>query len=84
MNYQVYVLESAFETIALIKSIKRKEIREFIRSLSTDPFNQGDFSEVDSIGRTIFTRIIHSHAIVFVADHAAKEIKVIEVLQADE
>ena len=84
MNYKVYVLESAFETIALVKSRKRKEIREFIRSLSTNPFNQGDFSEVDSIGRTIFTKIIHNHAIVFVADHAVEEVKVIEVLRADE
>ena len=81
MNYKMYVLESAFEKIALVKSRKRKE---FIRSLSTNPFNQGDFSEVDSIGRTIFTKIIHNHAIVFVADHAVEEVKVIEVLRADE
>lgn len=56
MKYQVYIEEKAVETIAATRGRKRAALREFVRSLAIDPFNEGDFSELDRIGRRVFTK----------------------------
>ena len=56
MNYQVFVLESAFESISSLTPKRKKETLEFIRSLSTNPFHKEDFSEIDSSGRMAFPK----------------------------
>ena len=55
----------------------------FIESLSSDPFQQGDYTETDSAGRNCQVKIIGKHAVYFWADHAVKEVKVVDLIDAD-
>ncbi len=58
-------------------------IMELIRSLGTRPFTAGDFKEVDPDGRSREVKIVGRYAVMWWADHAAKEIKVINIQLAD-
>ena len=84
MRYSVFIEESAVEAVAATRGRQRKDLKEFIRSLGTDPFNEGDFPETDDTGRKIFTKLIGAYAVSFWSDHAVKEIKVFDVLKADD
>ena len=61
----------------------RQGLRDYIRSLEIDPFDEGDFSETDSQGRIVFTKIVSDFAISFFVDHAVKEVKVYQLIRAD-
>jgi hypothetical protein len=84
MKYEVYIEETAVETITGTRGRKRSAIKNFIRSLDVDPFNEGDFFEFDRIGRKVFTKIVADYAISFWPDHPVKEIKVFQISKADE
>ncbi len=58
-------------------------MKEFIGSLASDPFNEGDFSEFDRTSRKVFTKLVIDFAVSFWSDHAVKEVKVFEVSKAD-
>ena len=59
-------------------------MKDFIRSLEDDPFDEADFSEIDDTGRNCFTKVISDYAVSYFPDHAVKEVKVFEVVRADE
>lgn len=61
----------------------RELILSFLESLATNPFQKGDYEEMDDTGRPIQIRIIGGYALTFWADHAVKEIKVIRFEKAD-
>ena len=54
----------------------REQILNFIKSLADDPFQSGDYSDIDDVGRTIFTKIVASYAITYWADSPVREVKV--------
>ena len=82
-KYKVFIEEQVVETIQSTKGSNRKNIKQFVRSLSEDPFQEGDFSETDRIGRETFCKLIKDYAVSFYSDHAAKEIKIFQVSRAD-
>lgn len=83
MRYKVYIEETAVEMIAATRGTQRNALKEFIRSLASDPFNEGDFFELDSIDRKVFTTLVGEYAVSFWPDHAVKEIKVFQISKAD-
>lgn len=52
---------------------------KFLRRLADDPYTVGDFKDSDEIGRPLEVKLVGPHAITYWADHAVKEIKVINV-----
>ena len=77
--YRVYI---AAEIITLLRSCSRHErqtITRLLDRLASDPHLPGDYSEQDPIGRPIQVRITGKHAICFWADHAIKEIKIVDL-----
>ncbi|PWU18771.1 MAG: hypothetical protein C5B50_08210 [Verrucomicrobia bacterium] len=80
--YQVYINQAALYT-APKTGPSRRRIMQFIDSLGADPFQKGDFSEADDVGRTVQVRIIDRFAVIFWADHAVSEVKVTHIKSAD-
>jgi len=80
--YRVFIEERAARVLTSIEA--RKAPLDFIRSLAADPFQEGDFAEADAVERTIHTQLVNDYAISFYADHAAKEVKVLQVSRADQ
>mgnify|MGYP005854586897 FL=1 len=83
MTYQVFIEEAAVDFIASTRGRKRKMLRTFVHELSSDPFNQGDFTEIDDTGRQTCTKLVDDFAVSYYPDHAVKEIKVFQIAFAD-
>jgi hypothetical protein len=62
---------------------ERRRLLALLDSLASDPFQAGDFQEDDGEGRPVQVRVIGRYALTFWADHAAKEVKVTKMIQAD-
>ena len=80
--YRVFI---AAEIIAFLGTCRRREqllITRLFEELADNPFRVGDFVERDDVGRPIQVIIIGPHAIFFWADHAVKEVKVIDLKPA--
>ena len=76
--YAVYAHERVFEF--LLNAGRQKQlVLAFLRRLSNDPYVEGDFKDIDEIGRPLEVKLVGPYAITYWADHAGKEIKVINV-----
>jgi len=62
---------------------ERAQILRFLDDLAADPFQEGDFQDRDDDGRIVQIKIIARFALTFWADHAAKEVRVTQVTEAD-
>ncbi len=83
MTYKVFIEESAVEVLRSLGGKKRKFLQDFAPTLSSDPFCQGDFQEVDATGRVTFTQLLEDYAVSYYPDHAEKEVTVFQVTKAD-
>lgn len=78
--YTIYLRKPVHQSLNKINKTKKRKIEAFIESLSNDPFNEGDFLETDSTGRTIFTVIVEGYAVTYFSDHAVAEVKILELV----
>jgi hypothetical protein len=60
---------------------RRKAIEKFIDYLGENPFDEGDFPEVDESGRKVFSKVIRDYAVTYYPDHAVKELKILEIVR---
>jgi hypothetical protein len=65
-----------------MKLKERNQILRLLKRLRTDPFLEGDYIERDDVGRLMQVVIVGQSAMVFWADHAVKEVKVIDLRSA--
>ena len=79
-SYDIFMKRPVHESLKRLKGSKKRAIEKFIDYLSDNPFEIGDFSESDDIGRQIYCKVIKNYAITYYPDHAVKEIKVIELV----
>lgn len=56
-----------------------ESILKFIRRIAEDPYLPGDFKDSDEIGRPLEVKLVGQYAVTYWADHAVKEIKVINI-----
>ena len=83
MEYEVYLRREVFEFLRQCRSGDRERLLTLLRKLGTDPYKQGDCTERDRTGRKIEVLVFRKYAVLYWADHAVKEIKVIEIRYAD-
>jgi hypothetical protein len=79
IHYSVFVESHIAELFPQMKFQQRNQILHLFRKLRTNPFLEGDYVERDDIGRLMQVVIVGHSALVFWADHAAKEVKVIDL-----
>ena len=79
-SYDIFLKRPVHENLKKLKGSKKRAIEKFIDYLSDNPFEEGDFSEFDDSGRQVYCKVIKDHAITYYPDHAAKELKVIELV----
>ena len=80
--YRVFLAREVVEALRKLPLRQRQELTRFVESLEDSPFQRGDYTERDDAGRPIEVRIMGRHAICFSADHAVKEVKVIDLKPA--
>ena len=79
ISYSVFVESHIAELFPQMKLKERNQILRLLKKLRANPFLEGDYVERDTIGRLIQVVIVGQSAVVFWADHAVKEIKVIDL-----
>jgi hypothetical protein len=62
---------------------EQQKILAFLESLTSNPFQLGDYEERDEVGRPVQIKILGRHALTFWADHAVSEVKVTRIEKAD-
>lgn len=82
-SYDLYVKHEVYETIRSLPHTHRARILAFIEALPVNPFGQGDFTETDRDDRPHQVSVVGKYAVYFWADHAAKEIRVADLVDAD-
>ena len=80
--YDVFLHHSLL-TCAPRSGNQRQRIMDFVRGLATDPFQQGDFKDSDPAGRSIEVKVVGRVAVSYYADHAAREVKIVNIQPAD-
>jgi mRNA-degrading endonuclease RelE of RelBE toxin-antitoxin system len=53
-SYDIFIKQPVHENLKRLKGSKKRAIEKFIDYLSDNPFEAGDFSESDEIGRKIY------------------------------
>jgi hypothetical protein len=81
--YRIFVRMEAAEVLRSIRGIQRASLVAFIGSLTTEPDTRGDYSERDETGRDLEIKVVGSFAVTYWTDHAATEVKVVDVRRAD-
>ncbi len=76
--YAVYVHEKVLNFL-LTASRDRERILAFVRHLANDPYTHSDFEDSYEIGRPLEVKLVGSYAVTYWADHAVKEVKVVNV-----
>ena len=82
-SYELYVRHEVYHAMRSGSRHSRDRIVAFIETLPSDPFQTGDYSEPDPTGRPCQVKIIEKYAVYFWADHAAKEVRVVDLVDAD-
>jgi hypothetical protein len=83
MEYEVYLRTEAFEFLRHRHPDERNRLLRLLHELGQDPYRRGDFAEREQSGRDIEVLIFRRYAISYWADHAVKELKVIDIRFAD-
>jgi hypothetical protein len=83
MEYDVYLRIEAFEFLRHRHGDERNRLLRLLHELGRDPYRHGDFVEPDPSGQDIQVLIFQRYAISYWADHAVKELKVIDIRYAD-
>ena len=79
--YSVFLLRTASVALNSISGSRKKGIERFIDYLGENPFDEGDFPEVDESGRKVFCKVIRDYAVTYNPDHAVKELKILEIVR---
>jgi hypothetical protein len=75
-GYELYVRHEVHLRIGALKS-------KTLESLSSDPFQKGDYQDRTPEGRDVQVKVIGAHALVYWADHPVREVKIVDFVQAD-
>ena len=81
-SYRVFI---AADVVAFMRRLSRREqqaMTRLLEELAEAPGRTGDYFERDSIGRPIQVIIRGRLALCFWADHAVKEVKIVDVRPA--
>jgi len=80
--YRVFLAREVVESLRRLPIRQRAELTRFMASLEGSPFQRGDYTERDDVDRPIEVRIIGRYALCYWADHAVREVKVLDLKPA--
>jgi len=82
MNYNLFLIDEVSFSINKTGRYRNK-IYVFLRELKNNPFLESHTQERDTHGNIFDIFIVGKYAIYYFVDHAAKEIKVLDLVSAD-
>ena len=80
--YRVFIATEVIAALRKCNATEKSRIARLFDHLAENPFLTGDFVEPDDIGRPIQILIVGRFAICFWADHAVKEVNILDLKPA--
>ena len=84
LGYELFVRREVCELLADLPGRESAAILHFLETLVENPFAKGEETGFDHHGRACEIKLLSRLALYFWADHSAKEIRVVELVDADE
>jgi mRNA-degrading endonuclease RelE of RelBE toxin-antitoxin system len=82
LSYEVFVRHEVYQILQRIGADDRERFCDFVESLADDPFRTGDATTSDDTGRVVQAKVLGRFVLFYWADHAAKEVRVVDLSHA--
>lgn len=69
-------MKNAFRFALATRAAQRRSLSAFFRSLAEDPYQRGDFQEMDADGRETQVVLRGRFLITYWTDHAVEEVRI--------
>jgi hypothetical protein len=83
LSYEIFVRHEVYQILQGVSARDQERVCDFVESLADDPFREGDTTTLDEHGRAIQVKMLGRLALFYWADHAAKEVRVVDLANAD-
>jgi len=80
--YRVFIAADVVAMLRTIRSGEKHLIARLFEQLADNPFRTGDFVERDEVGRPIQVVLIGRFAVYYWANHADREVKILDLRKA--
>jgi len=82
LSYEVFVRHEVYQILQRVSADDQKRFCNFVESLADDPFRAGDATTPDDTGRVVQAKVLGRFVLFYWADHAAKEVRVVDLTLA--
>ena len=83
LAYEVFIRHEVYRLLQDASSRDQERVWDFVESLANDPFREGDATTPDEHGRIVQVKMLGRLVLFYWADHAAKEVRVVDLANAD-
>ncbi len=79
-GYRYVLDEAVVEMMAAQPEEEQRIWLQIFRTLAGNPFVRGEWHTTDPTGRVLETKVMDDLAVTYWADHAVKEVRIVEVV----
>ncbi len=79
--YEPVLSSKAWEHLSSCTKSRQRRLIKLINTLADYPFQLGDYQTTDSVGRPIENLRIEGYMIIYWADHAVKELRILDLVR---
>lgn len=83
LSYDVLIRHEVYRKLQGVSVHDQERVCDLMESLAGDPFRKGDATTLDEHGRVIQVKMLGLFALFYWADHSAKEVRVVDLANAD-
>jgi len=78
-SYVLFIRKEAVAVFRSAGSSERNALQQFFDLLENYPYLRGDTTERDDVGREVQVRFLSKFKVVYWADHAVKEVRILRL-----
>ena len=83
LSYEVFIRHEVYRSLQDSSARDQERVLDFVESLADDPFREGDATTFDEHDRIVQVKMLGKLVLFYWADHAAKEVRVVDLTNAD-
>ena len=83
LSYDVFIRHEVYGALQGATAHDQERVLDFIESLAGNPFREGDATIPDEHGRAVQVKTLGRLVLFYWADHANKEARVVDLVNAD-
>lgn len=83
LSYDVFIRHEVYRVLQGVGARDHERVCDFVESLAGDPFREGEEKTLDEHGRIVHVKMLGRLVLFYWLDHAAKEVRVVDLANAD-